>query len=423
MIASRWFLLGAFAVAISGCGGGGGSASGIDAGPGGDGAGCEGPAAPAMCGTSCSGGGACGSGTYCGADQVCTADCTPTGNECGAGRVCGADGRCQTDTSNRVDAAPIDCPSVEVTTQPIIPTVQILIDHSGTMDAFFDNNNTIRRFESVRNALLDPNNGVIAGLQSQVRFGAALYTAFDDSNDPAKNALPCPHLPAAVAPALDNYGAIDAALRPLLTRANLGEDTPTGESLERVAASFPAPGPNDKQIIVLATDGLPDTCDDPDPQDSPDPARQEAANQATEDIAQAIHDQTGIDIIILSVGDDVTETHLQRMANIGVGKAAGEAVDPAPFYVANNPDELAAAFGDIIGGARECKFTVDNGRVTDPSGGTVELNGSPLEYQTDWDMLDETTMEIKGAACDTYLNADVAVLTAEFPCGAVIIVE
>lgn len=415
MRVSKWILLGALTMVLAACSGnvGGGNGNpdgGGGGGGGGGGAGCTGPNPPAMCGATCENASQCGAGTYCGSEGTCSADCTPTGDECDAGQICGADGRCRVDPSTRPDAAPIDCPSVAVTTQPIIPTVQLLIDHSGSMDEGFGGT---RRVFAVREALLDPDDGVVALLDDQVQFGAMLYT----SHNGFDNGGTCPELPANVAPALNNYQAINDALRPLLTRETLGEDTPTGASIVAAADAFPAPGPNDKQIIVLATDGEPDTCTDPDP-DVLDESRAES-----EAAAKAAHDDKNIDLFVLSVGSDVADAHLQRVANVGVGKAIDETADPATFYVANSPDELVAAFGDIIRGARECKFTVDNGRVTDASEGTVELNGEELAYPDEWDMLDETTLEIKGDACQTYLNAEVAQITAEFPCDAVIIVE
>lgn len=416
MTINKWILLGALTMALAACGGDGGSGTGDPdggGGGGGAGAGCTGSNPPALCGEACESANECGDGTYCGSDGTCTADCTLDGDECGDGQICTTGGRCRVDPSTRPDAAPMDCPSVAVTTQPIIPTVQLLIDHSLSMDEGFGNT---RRVFAVRDALLDSDDGVVALLGQQVKFGAMLYT----SHNGFDNGGTCPELPANVAPALNNYEAIDDALRPLLTRETLGEDTPTGAALEAAAASFPAPGPNDKQIIVLATDGLPDTCEDPDP---PNQELQAQAEQQTEATAQRVHDEEDIDIVVLSVGADVTETHLQKMANVGVGKAIDEANDPAPFYVANDPEELVAAFGEIVRGARECKFTVDNGRVTDASEGTVELNGEELAYPDEWDMLDETTLEIKGEACQTYLNAEVAQITAEFSCDAVIIVE
>lgn len=414
MKSSRWFLFGMFAIVIGACGGNSGNNGNVDGGNA-----CDGPTPPASCGQTCSNDTECGSGTYCGNDQVCTSDCTPGGNECSAGRQCNARGRCEYSPSS--DGGTVDgpgCPSVSVRTQPIIPTVQLLIDHSGSMNAGFGGSN---RIESVRDSLLDPTNGVVAQLASRVRFGATLYTAFDDvANTDPRADLPCPHLPAAVAPALDNYATIDAALRPLLQVDAIGEDTPTGESVTLVANAFPAPGANEKQVIVLATDGEPDSCAIPDP--SPRRPQELAQTRAeSENAVQAAHDNLGIDVYVLSVGADASTDHLNRVARLGLGQ--DPVTGTATAIVANDPAQLVTAFNDIIRGTRECKFSVDNGQITDPTRGTVQLNGTELELDTDWHLLDASTIELLGASCETYKSLEVAEVTAEFECGSIIIIS
>lgn len=406
---SRWFLFGMFAIVIGACGGNSGNNGNIDGGNA-----CDGPTPPASCGQTCSNDTECGSGTYCGNDQVCASDCTPGGNECSAGRQCNARGRCEYSPSS--DGGTVDgpgCPSVSVKTQPIIPTVQLLIDHSGSMNVRFGGSN---RIESVRDSLLDPTTGVVAQLESRVRFGATLYTAFD--NDPSRAGLPCPFLPAVVAPELDNYATIDAALRPLLDVDQIGEDTPTGESVTAVANAFPAPGPNEKQVIVLATDGEPDSCAIPDPDNNSELA---VTRKGSEDAVQAAHDNLGIDVYVLSVGADASGAHLNRVARLGLGQ--DPATGTATAIVANDPAQLVTAFNDIIRGTRECKFSVDNGQITDPTRGTVQLNGMDLELDTDWHLLDASTIELLGASCETYKSLEVAEVTAEFECGSIIIIS
>jgi hypothetical protein len=270
--------------------------------------------------------------------------------------------------------------------------------------------------DAVREALLDPNDGIVVTLQSQVRFGATLYTSDDGNQNP-----PCPTL-TAVAPGLDNFNDIAQAIADDLQVDNLGEDTPTGESLEAVAASFPPPQGNDRRIILLATDGLPDTCAVPDPQDLPDPddrgPAQELANQRSEEAAKRVFDEYGIEVYVLSVGEDATLSHLERVANAGVGKPFDDP-DQEPVYVANNKEELIAAFNSIIGGTRECSFTL-NGKVTDPTGATVTLDGEELDYGVDWDLVGASTLRLLGESCDKYLNNSAAELEAEFECDSIV---
>jgi hypothetical protein len=403
MTARRWFLLGALTMALGACGSANGS------GPGGGGGGpCQG----AECGKTCSSDSSCSVGYHCGPEAVCTAECTQGGSECGAGFYCDSRGYC-------TEGAPPPgydggvCPNIRVSVEPVIPTVQLLIDHSGSMNAAFGND---LRVDAVREALLDPDTGIVATLQSQVRFGATLYTSDDGFINP-----PCPRL-TSVAPDFDNFANINQEIFDDLQLNNLGEDTPTGESLEAVAAAFPARQPNEKQIILLATDGIPDTCDSPDPQDIPDEnvgaIEQQKANERSERAAQSIFNDLGIETYVLSVGEDATFSHLQRVANAGVGKAFDDP-NTAPVYVANNKQELIDSFNAIIGGVRECSFAL-NGTVTDPQGGTVTLDGRELDFGVDWDLVGSSTLRLLGQACDDYLNGAATEVAAEFECDSIV---
>jgi von Willebrand factor type A domain len=395
MTARQWFLLGALTVALGACGSVTGGDGNSPAAP------CEGPG----CGKPCSSDSSCSIGYHCGSAEECTAECTQGGSECGSDRHCDTRGYCRDGEGEPTNDAGV-CPSIRVNVEPVIPTVQLLIDHSGSMNVDFGGD---IRVDAVREALLDPNDGIVVTLQSQVRFGASLYTSDDGNQNP-----PCPTL-SGVGPALDNFEDIEQAIADDLQVDRLGEDTPTGESLEAIAESFPPAQGNDRRIIVLATDGLPDTCTLPDPDNETEQAQ---ANRRSEDAAKRVFDDFGIEIYVLSVGEDATLSHLQRVANAGVGKDFDDP-DEAPVYVANDKGELIAAFNSIIGGARECSFSL-NGTVTDPAGGTVTLNGEKLEYGTDWDLVGSSTLRLLGESCDTYLNSTAAELEAEFECDSIV---
>ncbi len=411
------FIACGLAVLLVGCGGKVGGGDGNGDGNGDSDAGqidpCLGENPPDTCPKACENDIACPIGSYCGDENVCTADCEEGGSECGEGQYCNDRGRCVEGVM--VDAgAPggnLDaCPSISVTTEPLIPTVQLLIDYSGSMRFILTGN--VFRIDAVRDSLLTPETGIVAQLESVVRFGATTYTSDDGDDNP-----PCPAL-VEVPSALDNFQNISDTLFGLLNVDEIeqGNDTPTGDSLDAVAASFPTPGPDERQIIILATDGEPDTCEVPNPGNGDDIGRVEA-----EDAARRAFADRGIETIILSVGGDVGVDHLQRMANIGVGKDPDEADDPEPFYRALDPDQLVAQFNEIIRGTRECKFTI-NGEVQDATKGTVQLDGQELELGTDWRLEDESTIELLGEACETYLNAEQVTLDAVFECGSVIII-
>ena len=345
-----------------------------------------------LCGDPCTGGADCGDDLYCAPDGTCRADCAPGGTDCGVGWTC-AHGRCVE-----------DCPSVVVDLTPVTPTVLVLIDQSGSMSEDFGGGT---RYEAVEAALTDPADGVLPALESAVIFGASLYTSHNGS----LGGEACPILQSVIpAP-----GSADE-IRALLSANGPDGDTPTGEALVAATAMLTAlpPGPDDgPRIIVLATDGEPDTCAVPNPQEG-QPESVAAAQAAW---------TAGVRTFVLSVGEGVVSAgHLQDLANAGAGLAIGGPTD-APYYEAGDPAELADAFRGIIGGVRSCTLTLD-GEVApgDWEAGDVRMDGTTVPYDaTDgWTLTDGRTMELHGEACTRFLGAGAPTLTAEWPCGTII---
>jgi hypothetical protein len=261
----------------------------------------------------------------------------------------------------------------------------------------------VSRWEAVVSALVD-DGGVVPTLQNSVIFGATLYSS-NDGNEGGS----CPIL-TTVDPALANFDPINDLLR----NNDPIDETPTGESIQQVILDF-ANIPVDPErpkprVIVLCTDGEPDTCAQPNPQEGQPEAIAAAQAAFT----------AGIRTYILSVGNEVGEQHQRDMANAGVGLPIGGA-EQAPFYTANDPAELVAKFDEIVRGIRTCTFELDgNVNLDEASTGEVRLNGTLLTYGADWQMIDEDTLELLGDACDTFLDTDVVVLEAEFPCGVIV---
>lgn len=347
---------------------------------------CEGPNPAPECSEECIDDPDCDGRFHCGLEGTCTADCSAHEGQCGS-QVCDLDGRC-------VDPPNIEqgCGLIDLELTPVIPTVTMLVDRSGSMTEDFGG---VDRWEAVKEALTDPVDGVAAQLESQVVFGATLYNSTGGSAGG-----PCPILHTE-APALDNAQAI----RALFDAHDPDQDTPTAESIAAVAASFPAS--DNPRIIVLATDGDPDNCADSDAHDQTSQTMSENA------VVDAFGN--GIETHVLSVGDQTSQSHLQRLANAGRGQPLD--TGNAPFYVANNSQELVDAFGEIIRGVRGCQVKIE-GEI-DPSlapAGTVILNGTQLEHGTDWELIDDETVELVGDACDALLDADRVDVKATFPC-------
>lgn len=292
------------------------------------------------------------------------------------------------------DEAPVVCASADVAVGETVPTVQLVIDRSGTMDRDFG---PVSRWQAVYRTLME-DDGLVSGLEGRIRFGLTTYTA--DAG------TPCPLLHT-VEPALDNLAAMEdlfGGLEPL-------DETPTAAALDAVRvqlAALDVPGP---KAIVLATDGEPDTCAVPDPDGLPE------ARAAAVAAAQAAH-AAGIDVHVISVGDEIAASHLQDLANAGAGLEVGGA-ERAPYYQALDAGDLAAAFDAVIGGARSCEVELD--AAIDPAiaaGGTVTLDGAPLVFGVDWRLVDGDTIEILGDACEVVLAGGDHQIAAEFTCPA-----
>ena len=286
------------------------------------------------------------------------------------------------------------CADAEVKFEPQAPTVLLLIDQSGSMTTEFAGTD---RWQAVYNALLDPQDGLVPELEDEIRFGMALYTGFGDRRE-------CPVI-TATAPALNNYDAIEASYE----ASEPADETPTGESIAAVTPSLvddPTPG---NKVIVLATDGEPDTCAEPNPQNGQD----ESVDAAAAAFAQ------GVRTYVISVGDEVSDEHLQDVANAGVGVGMG---DPdAPFYKANDAQALADAFAEIVEGVRDCKLTLD-GEVAE--GGedecTVYVNGMAVPHGDDdgWKLNGPSEAELVGEACEAIQKGEVEV-SIKCACGIV----
>jgi von Willebrand factor type A domain-containing protein len=361
------------------------------------------------CGQACDPASPCGQGQHCGADAKCTAECVVGDDRCGAGRHCSGGGFCVDGIDIAVggstggSSSSGECPSTNVNLDNQVPTVLLLVDQSGSMNERFG---TSDRWQTLRTALMDPSTGIVDTLQGQVRFGLTLFSG-------RPGAATCPLL-TSVAPKLGNFGAIDSAY-PQPT-SSIIKDTPTGESISAAANILQAvvdPGP---KVIVLATDGEPDTCAVPDPQT---PEAKEVAIKAAQDAFAA-----GVFTFYISVGDEVSNAHATEMANVGQGYPRTDAMKR--FYRANDQKALADAFSTIVNGVRTCSFQL-NGTVT-PGGeadGTVNLDGMPLVLNdpNGWRLSSPTTIELLGSACDIIKNSDKNTahhIDANFKCGIII---
>jgi hypothetical protein len=319
--------------------------------------------------------------------------CPADADQDGSGEGSGTGTEAEASGSESGEAEGMTCDLLRLQLEPKTPTMLLLVDQSGSMDAAFDINMTTR-WEAVRATLLDAMNGLVAQFESEIRFGLALYTANWDQGP-----VECPLL-IETPPAIDNYDEIVASFD---GSGGPQGDTPTGESVATVAMSLAAdPDPNEK-YIVLATDGEPDNCEDPDADGKPG---------AVMAVQGAYAD--GIETFIISVGDEVSDAHLQEMANAGAGVQPG---DPdATFYKALDQQALFDAFNEIIQGVRNCEIMLDQAIKPELANlCTVTVNGDelPLDDPDGWRVNSSVEIELIGMAC---ANIQEGVVTVEMSC-------
>lgn len=313
---------------------------------------------------------------------------------------------------------PGTCADVTAEITPGEATVTLLLDQSGTMTQSLGGSG-IERWDAVFQTLLDPASGVVAGYESDIKFGMTLYT-----NDAPAG---CPDL-TVVDPGFDNRAAMASEFQMAVP---LG-DTPTGESLLAVGQALAALDDGSTKGVILATDGEPDTCACPN-------ACAGASKGVAIEAAQQLYDM-GIQTFVIAVGDSITDLqHLQHLANVGAGRASyfddpmydewtdpwvddTAPANPATLFTANDPAALEDAFGSLIAGFVPCDFTV-NGTIEDIQkaceAGTVTLDGTELACPDDWEVIDETTLTLVGEACQALQDGEAHEVEATFPCDVI----
>jgi hypothetical protein len=399
--------------------------------------------------TKCTVAGDCKPGTHCGVKGECTVECSPT-VACAAGMTCAlAEGRCVTGSAAVGGSSGVPLPGTAANPGiPIgtsgsggsgggcafsqaefkqeTPNVMLVVDRSRSMEEDFG---TDTRWNVLRNALINPTDGFVTALETQIRFGLTMYTGPLMSGGGAPppprggsggagggtatatggtggTLTECPIL-AGVPIALNNFAPISASYTATEPLGN----TPTGASIAaiwpQIQALDPAlfPGP---RVMVLATDGEPNTCTS-----LTDNMEGRALSEAA---IQAAYD-AGIQTFVISVGDEVGEDHLRRIANLGQGFPVNDRTER--FYPANDPSELSEAFTTIINGIRACVFDL-NGTVMVNSAaqGRVTVDGVALTYMdpNGWHLNGNGQVVVDGEGCQK-IQQGAQGIDIWFPCG------
>jgi len=339
----------------------------------------------------------CPAGFHCTPDGHCDALCTPGSNDCGDGYTCTPDGNCVSDNTDASPAIDMNCPAVNFTPMKTTPSIELLVDRSGSMDG---TDIPPTRYQAEEAGLFGTNGAVVSN-QANVYFGATLF-AGDQS--------PCLSVAGFTAPRALNNATV---LQQLLANnpPNNGS-TPTADAIDAVVADFMAnaPPPGSPPYILLTTDGDPNSCANV---TATGPSIQAAKNAYSK----------GIGLFIVGLAGLNTQ-YLQDMANAGTGQPTGQppgCAGCAPFFTANNPAALTTALNQIISGILSCDLTL-TGNI-DPNQaamGTVIVNGMMLMYGTDWTLVNGNIIRLLGQACTNFKNSTNPMVSASFPCGSVI---
>jgi len=294
--------------------------------------------------------------------------------------------------------------AAKVPTTRTQPLVELVVDQSSSMNELASYSDPLAgsRWTALREALVGPS-GVVTELQGDVSFGLTRYT-WDGGS--------CPNLWSTPA-ALGNHGAIAADYPQDFD----GDNTPTGEALDAVIDSLEARIPQlDADgvvpVILLATDGKPDSCDNPDQGESDEGVQlaEAAATRAW---------NAGIKLLVLWVGmpDMAVDQHLKNVVRNGSGGQNTSYVSATD--TAGLKDQIRALVTGELSCLMRLEGRLDVARACGVAGSSVTIGGNPIACDPvdGYRVVDETHIEFMGAACDS-LNTG-ATVDASFPCDVV----
>ena len=294
------------------------------------------------------------------------------------------------------DPEPMACQSPSFDYSALPATVLLLLDRSGSMNEPFGSDT---RWNVVHDALFRAQDGLVARLGDSARFGLAFYTSL---NGFAGGTCPIMDYTSIVLGDPDLLSQAFDSTSPLLDG-----DTPTGEAVLEALDWLDqdaTPGP---RYLVLITDGEPDTCSQPDPQNG----QQEALQAARE-----AHER-GVEMYVVGVSLDVGVSHLQQMANVAQGVRAnakwGQDADAIePIVAASQDDVLAAQIQGALGDVRTCTIVLDQGVDLE---GTFVVTLDGREVPTSQYSIENGKLVLSGETCARVLD-DAETLDVQVPC-------
>jgi hypothetical protein len=347
------------------------------------------------------------------------------------------------------------CTDLQFNFAPKIPNVLVLVDGSGSMfDMFMDSTGAqTTRWDALKKAVLP----IIAGLETQVNFGLAVFSgSIANKQCPIFKTVP-------IAP--NNAAAIGAAYP---TRATLDPsggalETPLTMAMPMIQPLFAAATGNGNNYILLATDGEPDFCDNGNvtcPIDGVNLGLQQLAIKGfttyviglTSNIVSSTcpmvlqaYANAGQNLAIANPCPGHTiaaecngESHWAALAS-GAGRAAGQSLvdyvatgGGAKVYSPDVADQtsLTNTLAGLFNGVKSCTFDLSN-----LNGMSIKVDRTmldlahikimgtevPLDDTNGWRMSTDTQLELTGAACDAWRNPATTTIDFMFPCEVFIV--
>jgi hypothetical protein len=306
------------------------------------------------------------------------------------------------------------CDAVQLTTNPQIIDMMIVLDRSGSMD-------TGKRWEPSVAAVRK----ITTELEGQIDFGLAIFpddsppmTTFMTSNANGSFSISIGNesvcMPGKVVVPIAAKNASAIGMRLDMTRPSGG--TPTSETLMKLVDSYAAmeAGPDQEvhpKYVLLVTDGAP-TCPNGGGQEPADQADIDLSNQAVEALASK-----GVKTYV--IGYDTTTPGNEMLAQVLDGFAQRGGTGEQHHRPVEDEASLTAALESITESAASCAFHLDQ---APPRADyvLVKLDGKQLnlDMPDGWKMVDDHTVEIEGNACTTFKSGK-HVLDATVQCDVV----
>ena len=203
--------------------------------------------------------------------------------------------------------------------------------------------------------------------------------------------------------------------------------TPTTQTLANAHAYLNATATGHTKYVLLATDGVPNCNSSLDPAtcecldtESGCEGRPEACldDEACYDALDALL-ADGIKTYVIGMGTWMG-TDAVIMENMAIHGGTEH------FYPAEAPDELLAAFEEIMGTVvLSCRFDLNPSEFVDPTKVNFYIDGEVVPRDTShtngWDYVDEDTIEFYGPWCDRILSGDISGVTATYGCHTIMI--